>query len=132
MHDIPNIEVARHKAKAAEHKLEGIKKETITIIDKKKRHNVGIVKIIGHLVINATNLNHMPMKLKIGRKHLTVTLIIKKRKTHVVDAVTIGYQAINVGTVRQYSAESSMEKKRKSMHKKSHLILIPTQNQNEG
>ena len=35
-------------------------------IDKKKRHNVGIVKIIGHTVINATKLNHMPMKLKIG------------------------------------------------------------------
>ena len=25
MHDIPNIEVARHKAKATEHKLKGIK-----------------------------------------------------------------------------------------------------------
>ena len=33
LHDIPNVEVARHKAKAAERKLEGIKQEAITIID---------------------------------------------------------------------------------------------------
>ena len=99
----------------------------ITIIGKEKRQNVDSVKIIGHRVINATNLNHMPMKLKIGRKHLTITLIIeKRRKTHVVNAVMTGPQAINVGTDRQYSAESSMEKKCKSLHKKSRLILIPT------
>ena len=80
MHDITNIEVERHKEKSTECKLEEIKQEVITIIDKKKRHNVGIVKIIGHPVISATNLNHMPMKLKIGRKYLIVTLIIKKKK----------------------------------------------------
>ena len=91
------------------------------------------MKIIGHPVINATNLNHMPMKLKIGQKHLTYTLIIEKRKkTYVVDAVMTGPQGINVGTIRQYSAESSMERKCKSLHKKSHRILIPTLNQNEG
>ena len=108
------------------------KKEVITIIDKKKRHNVGIVKILGHLAINATNLNHMPMKLKIGRKHLTFTLIIiKRRKTHIVDAMTTGPQAINVGTIRQYSAESPMERTCKSLHQKSHLILILTLIQNK-
>ena len=99
----------------------------------KKGHNVDIVKIIGHLVINATNLNHMPMKLKIGRKRLTVTLIIeKRRKKHVVDAVMNGSQAIKVETVRQYNEKSSMERKCKSLQKKSRLILIPTPNQSEG
>ena len=94
---------------------------------------IGTVKILGHPAINATNLDHMPMKWKIGRSHLTVTLIIeKRRKTYVVDAMMIGPQAINVGTVKQYSAKSSMEKKCKSLHKKSRLILIPTKNQNEG
>ena len=89
----------------------------ITVIDKKKRHSVGTVKILGHPTINVTNLNHMPMKGKIGRSHLTVTGIIeKRRKTYIVDAVMIGPQAINVGTIRQYSAKSSMEKKCKSLH----------------
>ena len=75
----------------------------------------------------------MPMKLKIGRKHLTITLIIeKRRKTYAVDAVMTGPQAINVGNIRQYNAESSMERKCKSLHKKSHLILILTPNLNEG
>ena len=84
-----------------------------------------IVKIIGHPVMNSTNLNHIPMKLKIGRKRLTITLIIeKRRKTHVVDAVMTRPQAINVGTV--------MERKCKSLQKKSRLILIPTQNPSEG
>ena len=91
------------------------------------------MKIIGHLTINATNLNHMPMKLKIGRSHLKVTLIIqKRRKPYVIDAVMTGPQAIKVGTIRQYSVESSMERKCKSLHKKSHLIPIPTPNHNEG
>ena len=91
------------------------------------------MKIIGHLVVNATNLNDMPMKLKIGRKHLTVTLIIeKRRKTYVVNVVMIAPRAINVGTIRQYNAESPMERKCKSLHQKSHLILIPTPIQNEG
>ena len=112
--------------------MEGIKKEAITIIDKKKRHNVDIVKIIGHLVINATNLNHMPMKWKIDRSHLTVTLIIeKRRKTYVVDAVMTGPLVIDVGTIRQYSAKSSMERKCKSLHKRPRPILIPTSSQNE-
>ena len=104
----------------------------ITIIDKKKRHNVGTVKILGHPVINVTNLNHMPMKGKIGRSHLIVTLIIeKRRKTYVIDAVMIGPLVINVGTMRQYSAKSSMERKCKSLHKRPRLILIPTLSQNE-
>ena len=101
----------------------------ITIIDKKKRHNVGTVQILGHPVINSTNLNHMPMKWKIDRSHLTVMLIIeKRRKTYVVDVVMIGPLVINVGTMRQYSEKSSMERKCKSLHKKFCIILIPTQN----
>ena len=101
---------------------------------KQKRYNVDTVNVIGHRAIHATNLNHIPMKLKIGRSRLRVTMIIeKRRKIHViVDAVMTGPQAINVGTVRQYSAKSSMERKCKSSQKKSRLILIPTQNQNEG
>ena len=84
----------------------------ITIIGKKERHNVGTVQILGHPIINATNLNHIPMKWKIDRSHLIVTLIIeKRRKTYVVDAVMIGPLVINVGTMRQYSAKSSMERK---------------------
>ena len=101
----------------------------ITIIDKKKRHNVGSVKILAHSTINVTNLNHMPMKWKIGRSHLTVTLIIEKIvKTYVVDAVMTGPLAVSVGIIRQYSEESSMERKCKSLHKKSHPILIPKPN----
>ena len=104
----------------------------ITIIDKKRRHNVGTVKILGHPTINVTNLDHMPMKWKIGQSHLTVTLIIeKRRKTYVVDAVMIGPLVIKVGTMRQYSAKSSMERKCKSLHKRTHPILIPTLSQNE-
>ena len=76
----------------------------ITIIGKKKRHNVGTVQIRGNPVINATNLNHMPMKWKIGQSHLTVTLIIeKRRKTYVVDAMMTGPLDINVETIRQYN-----------------------------
>ena len=91
------------------------------------------MKIIGHPVINATNLNHMPMKLKIGQKHLKITMIIeKRRKKHVVDAMMTRPHAINVGTIKQYSAKSSMEKKCKSLQQKSHLILIPKPSQNEG
>ena len=87
------------------------------------------MKIIGHPVINATNLNHMPMKLKIGQKHLTIILLIeKRRKTHVVDVMITGPQAINVGTAKQYSVDSSMEKNCKTLHKKTHLTLIQTQN----
>ena len=105
----------------------------MTTIDKKKRHNVDIVEIIAHPVINATNLNHMPMKWKIDQSHLMVTLIIKRkrRKTYDVDEVMIGPQAINVGTMRQYIAKSSMERKCKSLHKRPHPILIPTPSQNE-
>ena len=89
----------------------------ITIIDKKKKHNVGIVEIIGHPVINGTNLNHIPMKLKIGQACLTITMIMleKIRKTYVVDAVMTGSQDINVGTFRQYISKSSMEEKYKSL-----------------
>ena len=73
------------------------------------------------------------MKWKIGRSHLTVTLIIeKRRKTYVVVAVMTGPLAINVGTIRQYNAESTMEMKCKSLHQKSRLILILTPNHNEG
>ena len=91
------------------------------------------MKILGHLTINVTNLNHMPMKWKVGRSHLTFNLIKeKRRKTYVVDAVMTGPLAINVGTIRQYIAETSMEKKCKSLHQKSRMILIPTPNQSEG
>ena len=38
---------------------------------------------------------------------------------------------ILTGTMRQYSAKSSMERKCKSLHKKSRLILLLTQNQSE-
>ena len=65
----------------------------IAIIDKKKRHNVGTVtEILGLPTINATNLNHTPMKWKIDQSHLTVTLTIKikRRKTYVVDVVMTG------------------------------------------
>ena len=104
----------------------------ITIINKKNRHNVGTVNILGHPTINVTNLNHMPTKWKIGQSHLTVTLIIeKRRKTYVVDPVMTGPLAINVGTVRQYNAESSMERKCKSLHQKSRSILILTPSQNK-
>ena len=48
----------------------------------------------------------------------------KKKKTYVVDAVMTGPQAINVGTIRQYIAESSMERKCKSLHHKYRPILI--------
>ena len=51
------------------------RKNTSRHCSKKKRHNVGTVQILGHLVIKATNLNHMPMKWKIDRCHLTITLI---------------------------------------------------------
>ena len=86
------------------------------------------MEIIGHPV-KARNLNHMPMKLKIGQKRLTINLIIeKRRKTHVVDAVMTESQDINVGTTRQYIEKSSMEKKYKSLQKKSLPILILTQN----
>ena len=80
LHDIPNIEVARHKEKPAEHKLEGIKIRGDNHYDKKKRHNVGTVKILGHSAINATKLDHMPMKWKIDWSHLTVTLTIEKEE----------------------------------------------------
>ena len=64
--------------------------------------------------------------------HLIVTLIIeKRRKTHVVDAVMTGHLVINVGTIRQYRAKSSMERKCNSLHKRPRLILIPTPSQNE-
>ena len=90
------------------------------------------MKIIGYPVINAINLNNMPMKLKTCRKHLTVTLIIeKRRKTYVVDVVMIGPLVINVGRMKQYSAKSSMERKCKSLHKRPRSILIPTLSQNE-
>ena len=56
----------------------------------------------------------------------------KRRKAYVFHAVMTGPQAIKVGTIRQYSAESSMEGKCKSLHKKSHLIPIPTPNHNAG
>ena len=104
----------------------------ISIINKKKRHNVGTVKILCHPTINATNLNHMPMKWKIDRSHLIATMIIEKIiKTYVVDAVMTRPRAINVGTIRQYSAKSSMERKCKSLHKRPRPILIPTPSQNE-
>ena len=104
----------------------------ITIIDNKKRHNVGTVKILGHLTIDVTNLNPMPMKWKIVRIHLTDTLIIeKKRKTYVVDAVMTGPLVINVRTIRQYSAKASMERKCKSLLKRPHPIIISTPSQNE-
>ena len=65
------------------------------------------MKILGHPVINATNLNHIPMEWKIDRSHLIVTLIIeKRRKTYAVDAVMIGSLVINVGKMRQYNAKS--------------------------
>ena len=82
MHDIPNVEVARHKAKGTERKLEGIRTRGDKPLLTRKRDNVGTVKILGHPTINAIDLNHMPMKLKIGRSHLIVTLIIEKRKKH--------------------------------------------------
>ena len=127
MHDIPNIEVARHKAKVTERKLEGIKKRGDNHYRQEKENNVGILQILGHSVINATNLNHMPMKWKVDRSQLTVTLIIeKRRKTYVVDAVMIGPLVINVGIMRQYNAKSSMERKCKSFHKRPRSILIPT------
>ena len=76
----------------------------ITIIDKKKRHNVGTLKILGHPTINVTKLNHIPVKGKIGRIHLTVTLIIeKRRKTYVVDAVMtepLGHKCRNNQTIQ--------------------------------
>ena len=130
LHDIPNVEVARRKAKAAERKLEGIKTKGDSHYRQEKRHNVGTVQILGLLAINATNLNHTPTKWKIDQSHLTVTLKIKikRRKTYVVDVVMIGPLVINVGTMRQYSAKSSMERKCKSLQKKSRLILIPTHN----
>ena len=74
----------------------------------------------------------MPMKWKIGQSHLTTTLIIeKRRKTYVVDAAMTGTLVINVGTIRQYSAKSSMERKGKSLLKRPRPILIPTPSQNE-
>ena len=76
LHDIPNIEVARHKAKSAERKLEGIKTRGDHHYRQEKETQLGTVKILGHPAINVTNLNHMPMKWKIGRSHLIVTMII--------------------------------------------------------
>ena len=97
----------------------------------RNKNNVGTVQILGLPTINATNLNHTPMKWKINQS-LTVTLIIeKRRKTYVVDAVMIGPLVINVGTMRQYSTKSSMERKFKSLHKRPHPILILTPSQNE-
>ena len=91
------------------------------------------MQILGRPAINATKLNHMPTKWKIDQSHLTVTLIIKRkrRKTYVINAVTIGPLVTNVGTMRQYSAKSSMEMKCKSLHKIPRPILILTPSQNE-
>ena len=78
------------------------------------------MQILGLPAINATNLNHTPTKWKIDQSHLTVTLITeKRRKTYVVDAVMIGPLVINVGTMRQYSTKSSMERKQVSAQETS-------------
>ena len=84
--------------------------------------------MLGLLAINAINLNHMPMKWKIDQIHLTVMLIIeKRRKTYVVDAVMIGPLVINVGTMRQYSTKSSMERKQVSAQETSSDSNINTE-----
>ena len=58
--------------------------------------------MLGHPAINATNLNPIPIKWKIGRRHLTITLIIEKKKNichRCGDDLTLGDKCRNNQTI---------------------------------
>ena len=62
-----------------------------------KRPTVDIVKIYGHMVINATNISHMVMKSKRVQKNRLVSSIMtgKIRIILVIGVKMIGSQAIS-------------------------------------
>ena len=106
LHDIPNVEVARYKAKAAEPKLEGIR----TRGDNRYRQE------------NETQCRYCEDTWSPGHqshKHQSYAYEMenrskssnsysdnrkKKEKTYVIDVVMTGPLVINVGTIRQYIA----------------------------
>ena len=132
MHGIPNVEVARHKAKATERKLEGIKTRGNKHYRQENETQCRYCEnnwSPGHQCHKPQSYAYeMENRSKSSNSYSNNG---KKRKTYVVDAVMSGPLAINVGTIRQYIAESSMERKCKSLQQKPRSILIPTLIQNE-
>ena len=106
LHDIPNVEVARHKAKAAERKLEGIKTRGDNHYRQEKetqcRYCVDTWSL-GHQCHKPQSYAYeMENRSKSSNNYADNR---KKKKTYVVDAAMIGPLVINVGTMRQYSVK---------------------------
>ena len=72
-----------------------------------KKYDVDIAKIYGHLVISATNLNHMAMNSKMVQKHRPTALIVivKRKRINVGGAKKIGSQVINAKPTTWYIAK---------------------------